>query len=276
MITIPTSTPPMERVAWLLATIGAAPQSATDLGWLQTVSAFRFQQCLYADEHPAVFSEAVPVLVAGDLRLREALRERRLKFARLNIERAMLAAHAAMPHVVQAAHQHNGPAMALTPRAYRQPADRTQQINRTLEWEERLLEYLREVGMAVVPPRAPASGNPIIDQRNFRTRVLARAQPVLHLAIGLAQAVDRAEREIHRITGTRETWEALGYGSYPVAGAEGEIAFRPRMTEMHVLAHPGVSALAINIAETLRPAVEKYLTSGRTRDPKPLIRLLHG
>jgi hypothetical protein len=99
------------------------------------------------------------------------------------------------------------------------------------------------------------------------------SRPVLHLAIGLAQAVEAAERRILLDHPDPSFWLQAGLDVYEVGTPKGGVRHQPRLMQMHLLTLPAVSRFAISLGEQLLPATQAYLASGRARHLAPMIRL---
>lgn len=271
-IRIPADTPEVDLPAYLLATIGAPPERVLDARWRETVAAYRREIRLLKAVNDGAGSTTKVEFELSDLPLGDSVREARLGSARRAIEVAMGAAHASMASVVNLHLTQGSKDLRLSPEAYRRPGTRTAQIDRTMIKEEELRAFMEREGLPLPDRRMPeltASSAP----KNFLSRVVAPARPVLHLAIGLAQVVERAEHGLLDEYETRDRWEALGLGTYEIGLPDDGVRYQPKLNEMHLLGLPELSREAIALAEDLRPAVEAFLRSGRAPTPT-MIRLL--
>ncbi len=268
-IRVPPGTAETWLPAWFLATLGCPPQHGQDVAWQQTAAAFRHEIAL-----ALTADDARPPLdlAALDLRLPDALRQHRLARAMDAIERALAAAHAAMPFIVRSHHQAQGLSLGTAPGAYRRPLPRTLQADRTMRWEAELLAQRQRHGLPPVPPRMPGIGSTSAE-KNFLSRVAAPSRPVLHLAAALAQVLDVAERRVAAEYGSPDRWEAAGFGTIELPQADGSVACRPQVHLGQVLSVPALSLQAIHLARALLPATAAYLATGRSKAPVRLIDL---
>ena len=274
-IRIPEGTPESDLPAYLLATLGCPPRSQSDIAWQRTLGSYRLHARVVAARVAGISDASGIDVVLGDLRLPDHRRQALLQRAQRNVEVAMGAAHAAMAAVLNLHLRDKPDQLALAPRSYRHPPARGEQIDRTLLAEEQLREAIAAQTADALPARRmPQFTDSPSSRKNFMARVVAPARPVLHLAIGLAQSVDRAERELLRQYGTQERWEAAGWETTVVNRGHDDPEHRPRVHEYALITVPEISRHALGLAEQIRPAVEAFLRASGTSARPAMVRLL--
>ena len=271
-IVIPDDGDDADIPAYLLATIGAPPSARSRSVWQQTLTAFRWEiaRARFPSEGT---SPTETVRIPRDaLLLSEHTREKRLKSGFVNANDALLAAHGAMASVVNIAAELTGQNLQCLPKSYRNLGTRDAQITRALSYEAWTQAYRESVGAEPLPQRGPAFTGSTAMIKNFNTRIMAPIRPVLHLAIGLAQAIDMTEQMLIAETGNSQDWIDKGFGTYAAPIGDDDVALRPQVHIQSLYRHPLVSKLAIQLAEELEAPVMRFLSEGRA-GPTELVRL---
>lgn len=239
--------------ATLLATIAGPPAASGEMKWRDRVRAFsrvilHDQRRLNADAY-----ERPALCVPADFDFPLDRAERLVGSSFRQIDIAMGAAHAQMPALVRGVALADGHPPSSLPRRWREVRSLKYETERVLTHEAELGKFLAGRGEKL-PQRFPAIDSAEAPA-NFRNRVVAPFRRVLHLAAGLAQAVDAAERGLVEIAGADGVdWTARGLGVYPGG--------RPRLLRDRLLLVPEIAIVAINKAYDLEAGLP-YLDAQR-------------
>ncbi|WPB83958.1 hypothetical protein [Sediminicoccus rosea] len=252
----------------LLGTLATPPTSPEDPRWCEALELMRLR---VATERAQCNGEEGSLETV--LNVSAAVAHRKEKAAWVRINRAMVAAHAVMPFVIGEHAKVLGDSLATAAAAYRKPKNLQWQIHRVMSQESALARHAARRGTRPPPKRMPEMSDSEAGTKNFITRVLRPARPILHIAISLAQAMDTAELQALKTYRTPRLWEREGYGTGPADDSEDGVAVRPRVTETMLLLRPEFSRQVIGASEAFLPAVQAYLASGRAK-PVPMVRLL--
>lgn len=97
--------------------------------------------------------------------------------------------------------------------------------------------------------------------------------PVLHLAIGLAVALDVRSKQLAAEMGAPETWEHAGYVTYRVGAGEDPTPL-PMVTIDHFLREPEIAMRAVLCGQALEAAAAAVQAKAGFRTPPVHLRLV--
>lgn len=239
----------------LLASIARPPASATAPAWLELVAAFSRKNLSLRIQLDPGEALRPQLLVPAHFEMSKDRADALVAEAVQRIEVAMGAAHAQMAALVRGVALSAGEKLAMLPRSWHQARTLTVESERVMRHEAEFAAFMQKRG-EMLPARFPTIDSAEAPA-NFRNRVVKQFRGVLHLAAGLAQALDAVERQL--TAGQAQTdGEVLlaGFGAYPD---------RPRLLLQHLLLVPEVSIAAINIGRRL----ESGLPHLQAQRPKP-------
>jgi len=233
--------------ALLFATIGAPPTEVGRELWERTLVAFSWEVVALKGGLEA-FQGPLPPLLEQDDDHRRSLRGKALG----RMDRALAAAHVAMPHLLDRD--------TLDSRG---PGGRVNRIEQTIAAEARRRRLTYAAGHAMGPARMPADPPDGQDpSKNFLSRVIRPSRSVLHLAAGLALAVDKAEKVVTSVSPTQAQWEAVGFRTAIEDTPEGPRA-KPLLPSSFILLQPPIARFAIEWGQVFERRAWAFLQAGR-------------
>lgn len=174
--------------------------------------------------------------------------ERRIKQGLGKINVALRAAHAMVSLVTAQAAAMGGIDLRRAPASFRKPALRNQQISRVLSYGDEWEKDLDALGRNLEGAGVPRLEDTVTATDNFKNRVIRPNRPVLHLAIGLAVALDVRSKQLAAEMGAQETWERAGYVTYRVGAGEDPRPL-PMVTIDRVLREPKIAMRAVLVSK---------------------------
>ena len=264
-ITIPEDAPEAHLPAFLLAILAVPPTSAEDTRWHETREILKLRIAHLPTPADQGLENGLPFT--------RALLHRKETTAFVRVGRALAAAHALIPSIGR----HNAALLGIPtgslPAAFRRRRKLSDEIERTMWHETAAAEAAALRGERPLPPRMPSMGESGAAPKNFITRVLKPARPVMHLATAFAVLIDMVEQQLIQTLERPRVWEAKGFGTIHVDDGHGVTTPRPNIPATAMLQMPGLAREVIAQGETYLPAVRASLSEGRAK-PVRMVRLL--
>ncbi len=264
-IIIPKDTPEEHLPAFLLAIMALPPTSADDIRWHETREILKLRIARLTTPADQGLENGLPFTLA--------LIHRKETTAFTRVARALAAAHALIPSIGRHDAARTGTPVGSLPPAFRRRRKLSDEIERTMWHETAAAEAAARRGERPLPSRMPSMSESEAAPKNFITRVIKPARPVVHLASAFAELVDMAEHQLVQTFESPRVWESKGFGTVHVDDGNGVTTPRPNIPATVLLQMPGFAREVILRGEAYLPAVRASLSEGRAK-PVPMVRLL--
>lgn len=274
-VRLPADTPDEQLPAFLLATIGRIPKGSDDSKWRETVDALLLKISLIKEDLDlrAGIAPVQGLISAGGRDIAWLTRLEEECFGR--VRKAMAAAHALMPYIINRQARMRGESLAKAPLEFKRPQEVRSQRYRTLWHETASADHAALKGYSALPKRLPEMTDSEAMEANFTTRVLGQSRPILHLVAALCLRIDQIEKVLQADLNSPDRWQPKGFKTVWIDDGEGKASPRVRVPLGGILLNPELARSAIHLADELLPAVVAMHASGRAKPVTP-VRLLLG